>query len=108
MENVYKALDAVVDTIVQSKDYQTCISLKEQMADNEEITSLIENIKKTQKKYIRSEYDSKVKEELDSYQQQLMEIPIYHIYNDSLEKVNEMIELVKDTLNQYFDSVLNG
>lgn len=108
MENVYKALDAVVDTIVQSKDYQTCIKLKEQMADNEEITSLIENIKKTQKKYIRSEYDSKVKEELDSYQKQLMEIPIYHIYNDSLEKVNDMIELVKDTLNQYFDSVLNG
>ena len=108
MENVYKALDAVVDTIVQSKDYQTCIKLKEQMADNEEITSLIENIKKTQKKYIRGEYDSKMKEELDLYQKQLMEIPIYHIYNDSLEKVNEMIELVKDTLNQYFDSILNG
>ncbi len=108
MENVYNALEEVIHCITESSDYQTCLSLKEKMSENEEITTLIEKIKKTQKKYIRSEYDLKVKEELDSYQKELMDIPIYHVYNESLERVNEMIELVKDTLNQYFTSVLNS
>lgn len=108
MENVYNALEEVIQCITESSDYQMCLSLKEKMSKNEEITALIEKIKKTQKKYIRSEYDLKVKEELDSYQKELMDIPIYHVYNESLERVNEMIELVKDTLNQYFTSVLNS
>ena len=108
MENVYNALDEVIQTIQSSSDYQTCISLKEKMKDNEEITSLVTKIKDTQKKYIRSEYDSSFKKELDSLEEQLINIPIYHMYQESLERVNQMITLVKDTLNDYFSQLLNS
>ena len=107
MESVYKALDQVIECITRSSEYQTCLSIKEKMIHNDEVMNLIETVKKTQKKYIRSNYSEKVKEELDSYQKQLMNIPIYHMYNDSLEKVNEMISYVKDTFNDYFNQVLN-
>ncbi len=105
MENVYNALEEVIQCITESSDYQTCLSLKEKMSENEEITNLIEKIKKTQKKYIRSEYDKSVKEELDSLEKRLEEIPIYSVYLEKLEKVNEMISYVEERLNTYFTNL---
>ena len=108
MENVYSALNEVIECITDSSDYKKCISLKNKMSENEEITSLIKKIKDTQKKYVRSGYDSKFKEELDSLEEKLMNIPIYHVYSESLEKVNQMIDYVKDELNDYFSKLLNS
>ena len=108
MENVYNALEDVIQCILTSSEYQTCLSLKEKMLKNEEVMFYIEKVKETQKKYIRSEYDSSIKEELDDYNARLMEIPIYHTYQESLDKVNEMIGYVKDTLNDYFTKLLNS
>ena len=107
MEKVNNALDLVIDCIINSNEYKKCISLKEKMSNNEEITDLINNIKDTQKKYIRSGYSESIKKELDSYEEKLLSIPIYFEYNNSLEKVNEMISCVKDTMNDYFDKLLN-
>ena len=53
MENVYNALDEVIQYILNSSEYQNCISLKEQMSQNEEVTALISKIKNTQKKLRR-------------------------------------------------------
>ena len=108
MEEFDKALEEVISYIQNTKEYQTCITLKEQMNDNEEILNLIENIKKLQKKYINHNYDSSIKEELDCLEEKLNNIPIYHIYSSNLEKVNEKIETVKSTLNDYFSNLLNN
>jgi len=99
-------LDEVVNTIKNSKEYKTCIDLKSKMDSNEDINSLVKEIKKLQKKYINTN-DSNIKIELDKLENQLNEIPIYHIYLDNLEKVNQMIDYVKDELNNYFDLLLN-
>ena len=107
MENVYSALNEVIECITNSSDYKKCISLKNKMSENEEITSLIKKIKDTQKKYVRSGYDSKIKVELDALEKELMNIPIYYVYSKSLEKVNQMIDYVKDELNDYFSTLLN-
>ena len=108
MERVNKALDEVINCITNSNEYKECISLKNKMNDNEEVMSLIKKIKELQKKYIRSEYDSNIKKELDDCNDKLLNIPIYHMYNDSLEEVNEMISYVKDELNDYFNNLLNS
>lgn len=107
MENVNSALDAVIQCIITSKDYQKCISLQKQMRDDQEVMNLIEEVKKSQKKYIRSGYDSSIKQELDRVTTKLMEIPIYHTYQESLERVNEMISYVRESLNDYFTQILN-
>lgn len=107
MEKLYKSLDEVINCIKESNEYKDCIKIKEQMDSNTELVELINKVKDLQKKYIRSNYDSNVKEELDKYQSQLEEIPIYNIYLEKLEKVNYMIDYVKDSLNNYFDKLLN-
>ena len=106
MEDVIKALDEVVTYICNSKEYQNCISLKKQMDENDEVKELVDKIKKYQKKYVNT-YDKTIKLELDNLEKQLNEIPLYTIYLQNLEIVNEKIDYVKDSLNEYFDQLLN-
>lgn len=107
MEKLYKSLDEVITCIKESPEYRDCLKIKEQMDSNEELVDLINKVKDLQKKYIRSNYDSNIKEELDKCQTKLNEIPIYNIYLKELEEVNYMIDYVKDSLNTYFDNLLN-
>ena len=106
MEKLNKSLDEVVDTIKNSKEYKKCTLLKEKMETNDEINSLVKEIKSKQKKYIKSG-DSNLLSELNELEERLNCIPIYHVYTENLEKVNYMINYVKDELNEYFDILLN-
>lgn len=101
-----ETLNEVINTIINSDDYKKCIELKNTMASNEELVSLIEKIKKLQKKYVNTN-DQELLVELEKLEGELNNIPIYVIYMQYLEKVNEKIEFVKDELNNYFYEVLN-
>ena len=107
MEEVYRSLEEVISCIKNSVEYQKCITLKDKMNDNEEVKDFILKLKKTQQKYVKSNYSDSIKQELDSYEKQLEEIPIYQIYLQNLEIVNEKIEYVKDCLNDYFYQLFN-
>ena len=109
MENfVNKELDEIITYIKNSSNYKKCIQIKEKMSKNEEICSLVDDIKVLQKKYVRSGYlDEKIKEEFLSKEKRLNEIPIYVEYMNCLEEVNNMIDLVKDELNSYFSELCN-
>ena len=107
MEELDKSLEEVVLCIKNSKDYKECIKLKEKMKSNEELIKMIEDIKLLQKKYIKSNYDSNIKKELDNLEEILNSIPIYNMYIEKLNKVNELIDYVKDDLNDYFYNLLN-
>ncbi len=102
-----KELEEVINIIINSDDYKRCIQLKEKMSTNKEICELVDKIKVLQKKYVR-ENGEEVLEELKLLEERLNEIPIYVIYMQHLEKVNEMINYVKDELNDYFYKVLNN
>lgn len=102
-----KELEEVINIIINSNDYKSCIQLKEKMSTNKEICELVDKIKVLQKKYVR-ENGEEVLEELKLLEERLNEIPIYVIYMQHLEKVNEMINYVKDELNDYFYKVLNN
>lgn len=106
MEKLNKSIDEVVLCIKNSKEYRKCILLKEKMKDNDEINSLVKEIKLKQKKYIKTN-DSNVLSELNELEEKLNCIPIYHVYTENLEKVNEYINYVKDELNDYFLELLN-
>ncbi len=102
-----KALNDVVDYIKDSNEYKTCLDLKNKMSDNEEVNALVRQVKLLQQKYIKSNYNKEIKKELDEINKRLDDIPIYVIYKQNLEKVNNMINTVKDELNNYFDDLLN-
>jgi len=102
-----KALEEVISYIKNSDDYIKCIKLKDKMSKNDDLCSLIEKIKETQKRYVKSEFDENIKNELDVLENKLNEIPLYVIYMQHLSRVNEMIDFVKDELNDYFYKLLN-
>ena len=107
MEELYKALDEVINSITESDEYKTCIELKDRMSKNINITDKINKIKKLQKEYVKSNYDFNIKIKLDELNNELISIPIYKIYMDNLEIVNEKIDYLKDSLNEYFYKLFN-
>ena len=102
MENVVSDLKEIVEYIQNSKEYQMCIKLKKQMADNTFICERVNQIKRLQKQFVQSGYDSKIKKELDVLVSELETIPVYVIYTENLEVVNQKIDYVRDSLNDYF------
>ena len=107
VKQLNRALNDVVDYIKDSDEYKTCLDLKKRMSDNEEVNALVRQVKLLQQKYIKSNYNKEIKKELDEINKRLDDIPIYVIYKQNLEKVNNMINTVKDELNNYFDDLLN-
>ena len=107
MENLYKKLDDVILCIKESIEYKNVIDIKKKMDSNEELKKKINDIKLLQKKYVKSNYDSSVKKDLDKLNDELLEVPIYRRYLDNLSVVNEKIEYVKDSLNDYFYNLFN-
>lgn len=103
-----KKLDEIVKYITMSDEYRRCIELKNKMSKNEELVNLINNIKKVQKEYVKSNFDEDFKNKLSLLEDRLNEIPIYVSYMQSLDRVNEMISYVKDELNQYFFELFNS
>lgn len=107
MEKLNKALEELIAVLKNSVEYQNCIKIREQMNQSSDIKNKIQKIKDCQKKYIRSQYDESVYEELCFLEKELNEIPIYHVYLENLEKVNEKIDYIRDSFNQYFYDLLN-
>lgn len=103
-----RKLDEIVKYITMSDEYKKCIELKRKMSRNDELVNLINDIKKVQKEYVRSNFDEGFKNKLSLLEGRLNEIPIYVSYMQSLDIVNEMICYVKDELNQYFFELFNS
>lgn len=106
MEEVNKYLEEVVSCVKDSIEYKNCISLKEKMKSNEEINSLVDSIKNNQKEYVKSG-DKELLEKLNHLEEKLQSIPIYYVYQENLEVVNEKINYIRESLNDYFDDLFN-
>ena len=105
-DKIEKRLNVIINYIMSTEEYKNCIKIKEQMKNNSDITDLINKIKKLQKLYIRKNSEE-IKLELDKNNERLSSIPIYNEYINNLEKVNEMIDLINDELNNYFYQKIN-
>ena len=80
---VEQKLNDIISYIQDSFEYKKCIEIKKKMANNQTINELVEQIKQLQKQLVR--YNNKeTKEEL------------------------KKIELIKMSLNDYFDKKLNN
>lgn len=101
-----KAIQEVVDCIINSKEYQECLKIKQKMDKNEDIKSRVNKIKKLQKEYLRTN-SLEIEEQLKRLEEELNEIPLYVIYNQNLEIVNQKINYVQEEINDYFYKLFN-
>lgn len=102
-----KALEEVVNCIVESDDYKRLIEIKKKMSTNLELMKLIDEIKLLQKKYIKT-CDDNILDEIKVIDAKLNSIPIYVIYMQYLEKINDKIGYVNDEINDYFSKIINN
>ena len=103
-----KELEDIISYIKGSISYKKCIELKEKMNSNVEINDLVSKVKQLQKAYVKSNFkDDNIKKEIDIVNDKLNNIPIYVSYLRYLEEVNDMINFVKEELNDYFYKLLN-
>lgn len=107
MEKLDRALELVIDTIKESSEYKKCLELKELMNNNNYLKELIQEIKDLQKRYVRNSYDLSTGERLNKKIKELEEIPLYRVYLNNLSVVNNYIDYVRDSMNEYFDNLLN-
>lgn len=105
--SIEKAVIDLKDYIENTEEYKKVILLKNKMKDNSTVQELIKEVKKTQQEYIKSNRDEKIEAKLKDINKKLNDIPIYHEYVKELDKVNDMIYIVKEELNEYFVKKMN-
>ena len=101
-----KALDELISFVKNSDDYKKCMEVKEKLGKSDDVERLVKEIKKYQKEYVKTN-DTDILKKLDNLTEELESIPLYSIYMNYLEKVNQMIDIIKDELTKYFDNLLN-
>lgn len=106
-ENIERELNNLIKYITDTVEYKNCILIKEQMEKNKDIDILTKKIKRLQKLFVR-ENSKKIKLDLEETLEKLNSIPIYNEYINNLKKVNEMIVLINDELNDYFSKKINN
>ncbi|MCI8346451.1 MAG: YlbF family regulator [Bacilli bacterium] len=105
-QGVEKKINDLIDYIINSYEYKRCLEIKKQMTQCNELNQLIKDIKKLQQDYIKTNGNS-IKQELNKKQKRLEQIPIYCEYNRYLERINEKLDFIKESFNDYFDQKLN-
>ena len=99
-------IDAIIQYLKSSKDYQKYIALQAQMDNNEKIMSLIREIRELQKALVKqsdSNKQTKLQEKIDC----LNDIPLYREYNNTLSNINGVLYMIENDLNKYFYNKLN-
>lgn len=102
-----KALSNLINHIKEDDDYKNCLRLKKVMNDDKDLTKIINEVKSLQKKYIRSNYDKVIKEKLKEKENLLNSNTTFIEYNYYLDKINSKIDMIKNELNDYFQSVVD-
>ena len=97
-EKLLKKIDELVEIIKNSNEYKRFCELKI-MAKDDNITSLINNIKKVQQNIIKKEHDGKdtllLEEELLNLKKELDTFPIYKEYTYLQEDLNNDFQNIK-------------
>jgi cell fate (sporulation/competence/biofilm development) regulator YmcA (YheA/YmcA/DUF963 family) len=103
MNNLIDEFDELLELIKQSDEYKEYVRLKELVSNNEDIKRLTDEIKKIQKRIVRSNGNKVLEKELESKNIELNSIPLYNDYIESIDKLNELLLIVKNK----FDSFIN-
>lgn len=103
-----KSLDSIICYLKNTKEYKMVNEYKKEIYNNKKLMYLIEEIKTIQKEYVKSNYSDNLKYKLDYKLEKLNSDSIYQTYSYYLEKVNGMISLVKNELNDYFENIVNS
>lgn len=110
-EEVLKKVDELVLLIKGSPEYKRYLEITKSMKENQEIMSLIKEIKDTQKRIVNLEYKNESIEKEDkiisSCLDELKDYPIYNEYSYLQEDFNSLFQGIKSILENYINDKIN-
>ena len=96
----------IIEYIKNTPDFKGYIKTKELLDKDITLKELIEKIKKTQKLLVKTK-DLKLEKELAKLTQELNNNPLYLEYSNYLNEVNNMLIVLENKINKYFNDVFN-
>ncbi len=107
--DILKATDQLIESIMESKVYKQHLEIREKLAKNKTIMNEIEEIKKLERAYVKSNFENReYKQQMDDKLFRLRQKPLYKVYEQSLEEINDMLSQLKEGLNDTFMDLLNS
>ena len=111
MEKLLNKFDDILEELKRSPKYQDLLAVKKQLEDNEEIKSLISEIKGLQKTMVKKEAEKKsfAKEE-EIYQEKLNllnSIPLYQEYSYLLDDIQVDLEIIRSSIEKEINKLTN-
>ena len=110
-KEILDKVDEIIDFIKSTDTYKDYLSLKDKLNGNEKVNTLIKEIKSIQKELVKLEVHNMDTKELDKeYHDKLNElnkIPLYNDYVNTIGKLNDMYQVIKKRLDDYFYDKLN-
>lgn len=98
----------IVESFKESENYQKYLKVKEKMNHNEEIKKLVDEIKRLQKRIVNHPKEKEsLEKQINEILDKLKEIPLYNEFINLQEELNENINYIKSTLDDYFNNILN-
>lgn len=104
-KKILAKVDEIILEIENSSSYEKYLILQKQMETNQELMSLINEVKQLQKQCVKGDLSKEkvLKEKLII----LDDNPLYREYNNTLNDINNSYAIVEQTLNNYFESKMN-
>ena len=103
-KEILDKVDELVNEIEESANYKKYLYLKDKISKNKELTSLINKVRVMQKDYV---HHLVKKEELDQLVNELNDNPLYREYKNTLDEINNIYNIIENSLNNYFARQLN-
>lgn len=102
-------INELFDTISSSKEYQAYLNIGKVIEQDEEINTLIKEIKALQQKSVRLEYENnpeymEVDKEIKTKVDLLNSKPIYQEYLRRMSNFNDCLSASSNTLEEYINS----
>ena len=111
MEKLLNKFDDILEELKRSPKYQDLLAVKKQLEDNDEIKSLISEIKDLQKTMVKKEAEKKsfAKDE-KIYQEKLAilnSIPLYQEYSYLLDDIQVDLEILRSSVEKEINKLTN-
>lgn len=103
--DIIKKIDALITNIKESSEYKNYVSLTNKISNNEDINSLVNEIKQIEKDLVRRPSILK-EEELKQKEKELNSIPIYLDYKESCDTLNNMLLIIKNRMDKFVKELI--
>lgn len=105
-DKILKKVDEIIDYIENSDNYKKYLLIKEKLNNDQEITDLINEVKHLQKR-LANHCNKQLEIELEEKNKLLNSIPLYREYLNTLDEINNIYNIIENSLNKYFYDKLN-